>query len=190
MSGAGGTMAGMTALPWSRPLSAADLSQLPDDGHRYELVDGSLVVTPAPSRRHQEAVARVWRLLEDNRPADLWVGIAPFDVVLSDDTVVQPDVVVARRIDVSDAELTGPPLLAVEVLSPSTARVDLTLKRDRYREAGVASYWVVDPDLPRLTAWDLAGAEYTLVAEVSGAESFHARRPFQVAVVPARLLAD
>lgn len=183
-------MVRMTALPWSRPLTRADLDALPDDGHRHELVDGALVVTPAPPCRHQDVVASLWRLLDDHRPDDLWVGLAPFDVVLADDTVLQPDVLVARRSDVADANLPGPPLLAVEVLSPSTARIDLTLKRDRYRAAGVPSYWVVDPERPRLRAWQLVGAEYELVADVSGGALFRAWRPYPVDVVPVDLRRD
>lgn len=84
--------------------------------------------------------------------------------------------------------LTATPRLAVEVLSPSTARVDLTLKRDPYREAGVPSYWVVDPDLLRLRAWEFDGARYRSVGDVSGEAAFKARRPFPVDVVPARLV--
>lgn len=181
-------MTSVTALPWGQPLTREDLDGLPDDGHRHELVDGTLVVTPSPSRRHQDVVTALWRLLDDHRPPDLWVTVAPFDVVLAPDTVLEPDVLVARRDQVTDHDLPGAPLLAVEVLSPSTARVDLTLKLDRYRSAGVPSYWTVDPDAVRLRAWELAGARYDLVADVTGAEAFRAEVPFPVEVVPAALL--
>jgi Uma2 family endonuclease len=183
-------MTNVTTLPWGRPLMAPDLEALPDDGYRHELVDGTLVMTPAPSRRHQEMVTALWRLLDDHRPPDLWVTVAPFDVVLAPDTVLEPDVLVARRDQLTDRNLPAAPVLAVEVLSPATARVDLTLKRDRYRAAGVPSYWTVDPDAVRLRAWELAGRRYDLVADVTGTRVFRAERPFPVDVIPAALLED
>ena len=79
----------------------------------------------------------------------LHVGLAPFAVGLADDTEVQPDILVAPRAQFTERDLPAPPLLAVEVLSPSTRRVDLLLKRDRYEEAGIASYWIVDPGARR-----------------------------------------
>jgi Uma2 family endonuclease len=86
----------MTTLPWGRPLTCADLDAMPDDGHRYELIDGTLIVSPAPRPLHQRVVTRVWRLLDDARPDDSFeVFVAPLDVILSDDTLLQPDVLVA-----------------------------------------------------------------------------------------------
>jgi Uma2 family endonuclease len=78
--------------------------------------------------------------------------VAPLDVVLADDTVVQPDVLVARRDDFTERDLPVAPVLAVEVLSSSTRRIDVSLKRARYEAAGCPSYLVVDPDRPSLTA--------------------------------------
>jgi Uma2 family endonuclease len=133
-------------------------------------------------------VTALWRLLDDHRPANLWVTVAPFDVVLAPDTVVEPDVLVARRDQLTDRNLPAAPVLAVEVLSPSTARVDLMLKRDRYRAAGVPAYWTVDPDALRLRAWELVGGRYELVADLSGTDVFRADRPFPVEVSPAALI--
>ncbi len=181
-------MAPVTTLPRGRPLTRNDLDAMPDDGHRYELVDGALVVTPAPTWRHQHVVLELAVLLRSSGPADLEVLVAPFDVALSGDTVLQPDVLVARRRDLSEPELPVAPLLAVEVLSPSTRRVDLTLKRSRYEAAGCASYWVVDPDPPALTAWELRGDRYVQVADVSGEQEYAARQPFPVVVCPADLI--
>ncbi len=182
----------MTTLPRSRPLTRDDLAAAPDDGHRYELVDGILVVTPAPGLSHQTVVLRLAAALEAARPSALRVLTAPFDVVLAADTVVQPDVLVARRMDLTGRDLPAPPVLAVEILSPSTRRIDLTLKRSRYEAAGVGSYWVVDPDEPGLVAWELEleGSRYVEVGRVSGDEPFRAERPFEVALVPADLAAD
>src|SRR6266511_3986985 len=125
-----------TLLPHGRPLTRADLDRMPDDGHRYELVDGILVVSPSPRRAHQRAVYRLWQLLNEACPPDFEVLGAPFDVVLADDTVMIPDVIVARRIDLTERDLPAAPVLAVEVLSPSTRRFDLMLKRSRFEAAG------------------------------------------------------
>ena len=184
-------MASMTVsvgLPQSRALTRDDLDAMPEDGHRYELIDGILVVTPSPSYRHQSAAGQLYLLLTTACPNDLTVLFAPFDVVLADDTVVEPDLLVARRDDFTDRELPGPPLLAVEVLSPSTRRFDLLLKRSRYEAAGCRSYWVVDPDIPSLTAWELREGAYVLAGEASGEQPLTLTAPFPVTVVPARLL--
>ena len=178
----------VTILPRGRALTRADLDAIPDDGHRYELIDGALVVTPAPSHRHQRIAGRLFMRLETDCPEDLEVLFAPFDVALADDTVVQPDLLVARRSDFTDRDLPAAPLLAVEILSPSTRRIDLTLKRARYEAAGCPAYWAVDPDGPSLTAWELRSGSYVEVAHVIGDEEYDATAPYEVTVSPARLL--
>lgn len=105
----------------------------------------------------------------------------------ADDTVMQPDLLVARREDFTHRDLPTAPLLAVEVLSPSTRRFDLVLKHCRFQAAGVGSYWVIDPVEPTLTAWDLVDGRFVQVAEVAGNETYAAERPFPVTVVPAQL---
>ena len=120
-------------------------------------------------------------------PRDLKVLFAPFAVALADDTEVQPDLLVAPRSQFTDKELPGPPLLAVEVLSPSTRRVDLLLKRDRLQAAGVPSYWLVDPDEPSITVLELQDGVYVEIARASGDESCRVERPYPVTVVPSRL---
>ena len=182
-------MGTVTTLPRGRAFTRADLETMPDDGRRYELVDGSLVVTPAPSRLHQRMAFQLGVLLEAARPDDLEVLAAPFDVALSDDSVLQPDLLVARRDAFTERDLPGPPSLAVEVLSPSTRRLDLTLKRARYEASGCPSYWVLDPDAPSLTAWELRDAAYVETAHVTDDEEFTAVLPFPVTFSPARLLA-
>lgn len=182
------TTASYTSLPWGRPLTHADLDRMPDDGHRYELVDGVLLVTPAPSVRHQRVVGSLYLLLRAACPGHLEVFFAPLDVVLAADTVMQPDILVARRADLSARDLPIAPVLAVEVLSPSTARVDRTLKKARLEAAGCGSYWVVDPAEPSLTAWDLVDGEYEQRASVTGEQTYTATRPFGVTVTPASLV--
>ncbi|WP_298446674.1 Uma2 family endonuclease, partial [Gordonia sp. (in: high G+C Gram-positive bacteria)] len=138
------------------------MRSLPDDGHRYELIDGLLIVSPAPKRRHQVAVGELFVRLRAASPDVLEALLAPFDVVLPDTTVMQPDILVAPVADLTDDALPGPPLLAVEVLSPSTRIFDLTLKKDRLARAGCPHYWVVDPDEPSITAWSLRDGEYVV----------------------------
>ncbi len=121
--------------------------------------------------------------------ADLEVFVAPFDVRLSDDTVVQPDVIVARRSDLTEANLPTAPVLAVEVLSPSTRGIDLLLKRDLLQRAGCPSYWVLDPLEPRLIAWDLdTNGDYSQGTDVATDETWTATMPFPATITPGRLV--
>ena len=186
------TASAPTPAPWlpsGRPFTADDLTAQPDDGNRYELIDGALLVTPSPAMRHQRGVSRLNVVLSQSCPAGSEVFVAPFDVRLADDTVIQPDVIVARRSDLTEADLPAAPLLAVEVLSPSTRGIDLLLKRDRLERADCPSYWVLDPLVGRLIAWELdETGRYVEVADVSGETTWHASRPFAVDVTPARLV--
>lgn len=179
----------VTTVPRSLPLTHADLEAMPDDGRRHELIDGVLVVTPSPGLRHQVVVGSLFALLKAACPEGLIVLVAPFDVVLDDSTVLQPDLLVARSTDFTERDLPTAPLLAVEVLSPSTRRMDLTLKRARYEAAGCPSYWAVDPAQLTLTAWQLRGGAYVEIAHAELTETAHLRQPFPVDVRPADLLA-
>ena len=179
-----------TGLPSGRSLTYADLEHMPDDGHRYELLDGVLIVSPAPRPLHQRAVLHLAIRLSAACPRELEVLVAPLDVVLAVDTALQPDVLVARRSDLTTKNLPAAPVLAVEVLSPSTRRIDLLLKRSRYEAAGVASYWVVDPDAPSLTVFELRAGRYGTAVEVRGAERYEASRPFVLTLTPAELVED
>lgn len=172
-----------TALP-KRPLTADDLDALPDDGHRYEIVDGTLIVSPGPELRHQVVQARLLATLISSCPDDLIVFATPTDLLLADDTVVQPDVLVVRRADVRGRRLTATPALVVEILSPSTRLIDLNLKRARYERAGVPAYWAVDPDGPRLTVWELRDRSYVEVAAVGPDEEWTAAAPYAVTLRP------
>ena len=127
-----------------------DLASFPDDGHRYELVDGELFVTPAPGTRHQ-AVVQVLAVLFGTHVAARGGRVypAPVDVRFGGDTVLEPDLVVvaAEHVDrVHDAWIEAPPDLVVEVSSPSTASHDLIRKRRIYERSGVVEYWYVDLD--------------------------------------------
>jgi Uma2 family endonuclease len=181
---------GSFSLPHGRPFTVHDLEATPDDGNRYELLDGMLLVSPAPSFRHQKVVAQMVVLLDAVCPTDMHVLPSPFAVQPSETTELQPDVLVARDEDLTEKNLPAAPLLAVEVLSPSSVLKDLNLKKAAYQRMGVPSYWVVDPRTLSLTVFELdsTGFRYQLVAEVAGDKSFEATQPFAVRVVPAELL--
>ena len=176
-------------LPASTPLTYQDLDDLPDDGRRYELIDGSLIVTPPPGSVHQLVVGALYRGLWSARRPGTVVLTAPIDYVPEPTTSLQPDVVVVEEAEVGEIRLTRVPLLVVEVVSPSSRRHDLGSKRLAYAAAGVPSYWLVDPEPPvGLTVLRLAGGDYESVAAVEGDDEFVADEPFPVSLVPARLL--
>ena len=177
-----------TDLSWGAPLTEDDLAGMPDDGHRYELIDGVLLVSPSPNLAHQQCVVSMLVLLHEARHPGLQVIVAPFDVRLARTTVVIPDLLVTRDIDLTPARLEVAPLLAVEVLSPSTRRIDLGTKRLVYEAAGVAVYWLVNPEVPSLTVLHLEDGRYVEHAVVAGDEPYTATLPFPVTMVPARLL--
>ncbi|MCW2840354.1 MAG: hypothetical protein JWR55_1837 [Aeromicrobium sp.] len=172
-----------------RPLTRADLDAMADDGHRYELIDGVLVVSPAPRIRHQDVAAALFLVLRAAYPPDLKVLFGPVDVVLSDDTVMQPDLLVAPVDDFSERDLPTAPLLAVEVLSPSTRAFDLLLKKDRLQRAGCRHYWVVDPDAPAISAWTLVDGAYVQAGTATGDQALLLTEPFAIEVVPETLVA-
>lgn len=180
-------MGTVTTLPTGRAFTRGDLEAMPDDGRRHELIDGTLVVTPAPSLRHQIVSSRLIELLLAAAPPDVQVLHAPTDVVLDDATVLQPDLLVVRVDDLEDESAPLRPVLVVEILSPSTRQVDLTLKRSRYEAAGCPSYWVVDPDEPSLIAWELDDSGYVERGHAMGHESLTVFAPFEVTVAPAAL---
>ncbi len=180
----------MVALTHTSPFTYDDLQGMPDDGYRHELLDGVLLVTPAPSIPHQVCVTALWDILRHHRRAGEIVLIAPVDYVISPSTVLEPDVLVARTADLTPANLPATPLLVVEVLSPSTRRIDRTAKRLAYEEAGVPAYWLVDPDVPSVTVLELVDGTYEEVAVVAGDQSFTVSRPYPVEIIPARLLDD
>ena len=145
----------MTVLPRDHPWTVADLELLPDDGLRYELVDGTLLVSAAPSLQHQRVLGNLHLLLRAVCPAELEVFLAPTDYQPTSTRSLQPDLLVVTREDLGPKAVTMPLALAVEVLSPSSRSVDLVLKLELYEQAGVQCYWVVDPEELTVRAWVL-----------------------------------
>ena len=179
----------MTALPWGTELTVEDLEAIPEDGHRYELVDGSLLVTPAPNTRHQRCVMRLGSLLLAAAGGGFEVLSAPYDWVVGPATLFQPDLLVAHADDIGPLRLERPPLLVVEVLSPSTRRIDLATKRMAYADSGVSAYWLVDPEVPSLMVLDLEGGQYSEVTTVVGDNGWTSTFPFEAIIVPSALVA-
>jgi Uma2 family endonuclease len=183
-----------TTEPWpaaGQVFTVDDLDRMPDDGHRYELVDGVLLVSPAPRVPHQVVLLRLSVLLDQARPPDLFVVPGP-GVRMSDDTELIPDLVVIGKDQLAGRRVIRPPLLAVEIQSGSTALFDLNTKKAVYERFGIGSYWVVVPDVdqPELIAFELRDGRYEQVAHVTGGKPFRAQRPFPVEIVPASLVAD
>ncbi|MGW3959386.1 Uma2 family endonuclease [Amycolatopsis sp. NPDC005003] len=173
----------------SGPLTVHDLEGIPFDGRRYELVDGVLIVSPTPGLRHQTIGYWLYGVLESACPAEYYVVGAPFAVHSGDKIELQPDVLVGLGKDFTEKDLPAPPVLAVEVLSPSTAIHDLNTKKAVYERLGTGSYWVIDPKEPALTVFELdKEGRYQQVAKAAGDEAVELERPFPVRIVPRELL--
>jgi Uma2 family endonuclease len=132
-----------------RQWTFADLEDLPDDGNRYEIIDGELFVTPAPSLNHQDAVIRLHRQLADYLSVQRvgYAYVSPADIVFTPRRAVQPDVFVVPLVGTKRPrhfDEVRRLLVAAEVLSPTTARADRVRKRALFRDEGVAEYWIVD----------------------------------------------
>jgi Uma2 family endonuclease len=155
-----------------------------------EMLDGAVFLTPSPGFGHQDAVLNLAALLRQACPPGLRVVLAPFAVRLGEQTELRPDVLVARYVDLTRDELTAPPLLAVEVRSPSSGLIDRSLKKSVYARYRVSCYWLMDPDTPSLTVYELGEeGEYIGVAHAVGSQPYTAVRPFPVTVVPVELVA-
>lgn len=182
-------MSTVTAMPHTQDWTVDDLAALPDDGFRYELVDGVLLVSAAPVPNHQRAARGIFRLLDAACTTGVEAFFAPLDFQPTRRRSLEPDVLVVRTEDVGPKNVTAPLLLAVEVLSPGTRAVDLTLKRHVYEESGVPSYWLVDADVPSVTVLELGpDGRYVERASARGDEPLTVDLPFPVTVVPSRLL--
>ena len=155
-------------------LDYSDYARIPPDGKRYELLEGELYVTPAPSPLHQRISKRLQRKLEayfEGRSLGE-VFNAPIDLILTPHDVVQPDlVVVTEPAHVSDRAIEGPPALVVEVLSPSTRDHDRTVKARRYAALGIRHYWLVDPEASRIECYRAEAGAYALVVQAQGEAS-------------------
>lgn len=147
------------------PYTYREYALLPNDGRRYEVVDGELLVSPAPTPFHQTVSRRLmFRLMEQLEEAGIaYVFNAPIDVILGDTTIVQPDLAilrVARKELISKRGIEGPPDVVVEILSPSTRGTDRYLKGASYASHGIPEYWIVDPELGHVELYRIEGDRY------------------------------
>ena len=154
-------------------LTYDDYAALPDDGRMYELLAGELYVVPSPDTGHQRASKRLQRQLEaffeERRLGEVFD--APTDLILGLHDVAVPDILVtAGGGQISPRGIEGPPLLVVEVLSPSTRRHDRVTKAARYLALGVEHYWVLDPSARELTCLHAKEGAWTVVASGAGAD--------------------
>ena len=161
-------------------LTYEDFLALPDDGKRYEILDGDLYMSPSPRTLHQRLLLRLAIILGEHvRCKGLGeVFIAPFDVVLGDNDIVEPDIVFvseANRSIITEENIRGVPDLLVEVLSPTRPQYDLKNKRAVYARCGVPFYWIVDPEGRRLTELQLLDRAYAIVGELAGKPTFEPR---------------
>ena len=158
-------------------LTVDDYKSLPGQGPRYELINGELVMAPAPNRFHQDVSRNLEEILLRylrNHPIGV-IYQAPFDVYLDETNVFQPDLVFvskARRSILTDVGAEGAPDLVVEVLSPSTRKVDETDKKGVFAKAGVTEYWLVDPEEKAIRIYALGEDVETPVATHERADKF------------------
>ena len=156
-------------------LTYKDYEALPADGRRYELHEGELSVTPAPSPQHQRVIGNLFVLLYHHVKSHGLgeVLLSPIDCILSDITIVQPDIVyleTGRLPAISARGIEGPPTLVVEILSPSTIQIDRGVKFQLYARYGVPYYWIVDPEVRSIEAYRLTEGTYQLTGRLERLE--------------------
>jgi Uma2 family endonuclease len=154
-------------------LTYEDYVLLPNDGKRYEILDGELTVTPAPSTKHQAASVNLLVLLSQYiKERDLGkLFHAPIDLILESTSVLQPDLVFvskARQHIITERAIEGVPDLVVEILSPTTSRTDRVTKAQIYARHSVPTYWIVDPEQEALEIYLLEADGYRLAVTLQG----------------------
>ncbi len=160
-----------------RIFTAADLTQLPDDGKRYEVLKGDLAVSRSPNRKHQNVIRQLCAFFihVESQGYARWYP-TPFDVVFDTYNVADPDLlfVQAERLNIiTDANVQGPPDLVVEVLSPSTRDRDMGVKSHIYARFGVREYWIVDPKVDTLSIYHLTPEGYEISGPFRQGETVH-----------------
>lgn len=154
-------------------LTYEDYVLLPNDRNRYEILEGELSVTPAPSTKHQSASANLFKLLsrhvDDRNLGKLFY--APIDVILDPTSVLQPDLLFvssARQRIITEKAIEGAPDLVIEILSPGTSRTDRVTKAQIYARHSVPAYWIVDPEQEVIEIYLLEADGYRLAATLQG----------------------
>jgi len=158
-------------------LNYQDYCALPDDGRRYEILDGELIVSPSPGTSHQVVIGNLFMMLWNHvRRARLGrVYIAPLDVLLAEHSIVQPDLIYVSAANlhiIGKNNIRGIPDLLIEVVSPTRPELDLRDKRQVYARLGVPWYWIIDPERREVLELQLAGAAYAEVGRAQGTVVF------------------
>ncbi|WP_052422602.1 Uma2 family endonuclease [Nonomuraea candida] len=178
-------------LPSGRPFTIDDLLEFPDDGNRYELFNGSLLVSPAPTVLHQLAISNVMFALRSAAPPDL-VALTAVNLRVSEKDYYIPDVVVVPRSALRIRQLMFAPqdmLLAVEVGSPSTKMLDEDLKAKAYEKAKVPVYWRIELDEgPVLYVHELNGDTYEPPVAHKAGTTVKLTKPFPVSIDPSQFV--
>ena len=157
-------------------LTYKDYEALPADGRRYEIHDGELSITRTPSPYHQlisgNLTTILWQHVKGHQLGEVY--FAPIDCILSDITIVQPDLLyldTTRLSLISDRAIEGPPTLVIEIVSPSTTMIDRSTKPLLYAKYGVPYYWIVDPEARTIEVHVLLEGRYQLAARAFGSEA-------------------
>lgn len=176
-----------------RRLTVDDLENTPDDGRRYELADGRLDVSPAPTNKHFRAASRLNTFLNTLCQGELEIGEGPGVNLNSERTSHRiPDLAVFDCDMPEGKYFDVPPLLAVEIVSPESVFRDNHIKRQEYAAFGIPSYWIINPlaDKIGLLELRLFDGQYQVVTQVYGEEVFETDLPFPVKLVPHWLVAS
>jgi Uma2 family endonuclease len=175
--------------------TVADYMQMPDDGPRYELIEGELLMAPAPNLFHQRIAFNLTLILgnhvEKKRLGKLY--FAPFDVILDEHNVLQPDIIFfsnARASALTKAGATGAPDLAIEIISPGAEKRDRELKRKVFARSGVEELWLVLPDKKRIDIYRLAENPGRPRLTVSGSDEFESKLFPGLTIAAAEVFAD
>ncbi len=152
-----------------------DYLTLPDDGNRYEIIGGELLMTPAPNTIHQRLLLKLSTLLnehvEKNNLGEIFISL--FDVILSMTDVVQPDIMfISKKCSqiITKKNIVEAPDLVIEILSDSTAAIDRNQKKELYEKYGVKEYWMVNPDAKEIEQYLLQDEIYKLNAKLESSE--------------------
>jgi len=171
-----------------------DYLQLPEEpGYHYEVLEGNLIKEPSPNVIHQRVSRRLQRILEDyfwEKNSEGEVFYAPLDVTFGEKNVLQPDLLYIseeKQNLIKEKRIDGPPLLTVEIISPSSGSRDRVQKMNIYQKAGVKHYWIVDPEKKTCECFTLKDGTYSLV--ISGMEDEIIEHPeFSDLKIPLQIL--
>jgi Uma2 family endonuclease len=161
-----------------RPVTFEEYRALPDDGPRYELINGELFLMPAPKAIHRFVIGNLFKIINEfvTRHQLGLILFAPFDLRLSEHTSVQPDLLYFSKENkraIGPDYAIRPPNLAIEVLSPSNRRTDLVLKRALFADHGVPEYWIVDPNKRSVSVNLLQNGRYDETVFMRGSVDVH-----------------